>query len=160
MKTKTYILALSLACLIPALAQAKPEGGQGKGQRPAGGELFKKLDADQSGTISKEEAKGPLAENFDEIDADGDGEITKDEMKAAAKERGGDRGGKMKEADTDESGSISKAEAEAAGLDRLVEHFDELDADGDGEVTKEEMKAAAEKRGGERKGKGKGKGQE
>jgi Ca2+-binding EF-hand superfamily protein len=54
---------------------------------------------------------------------------------------------KIKEADTDQNGNISKAEAEAANLERILEHFDELDADGDGEITRDEMKAARQGKG-------------
>jgi len=68
--------------------------GEGKGDRPDPRKMFERMDADQSGGISKEEAKGPLAKNFDEIDADSDGEITPEEMKAFHEQKRGERGPK------------------------------------------------------------------
>ncbi|MDQ8206282.1 hypothetical protein QEH52_02100 [Coraliomargarita sp. SDUM461003] len=153
MNTKSLILLVLSSSLIGITAQAKPEGEprDNPGKRPSPQELFQRLDADENGTLSLEEVKGPLAEQFDKIDADGDGELTKKELIAANKDRrqaGKDkgpqrRGQNIKAADTNEDGSISKAEATEAGLERLLEHFDEIDADGDGEITREEMKAMA-----------------
>lgn len=52
--------------------------------------------------------------------------------------------------DTDESGTLSVDEVQG----RMKEHFDEIDSDNDGELTKEELKAAREARMGQgRKGK-------
>lgn len=44
-------------------------------------------------------------------------------------------------ADADSDGALSLAEAEAAGLQRIVNHFDRLDANGDGKVTRNEMRS-------------------
>lgn len=164
MNTKHILLLALSSALLPFTTQAQSNDGQGgpRGERPSPEKMFQRLDQDGSGTLSASEVKGPLAENFAEIDADGNGELTKEELKAAHKERGGERGGernqargerakqgmqKIKAADTDENGSISKAEAEAANLERLLENFDELDADGDGEITRDEMKAARQGKG-------------
>lgn len=143
-------------------AQAQPENGKGKGSRGNQGEMFQQKDADESGTLSKDEVDGVLAEHFDEIDADGDGELTKDELKAAREKRGSQGKNKLKEADTDSNGAISADEAEAAGLEKVIENFDQLDADGDGEITKEEFKAARGNREGrgERQGGGSREGRE
>jgi Ca2+-binding EF-hand superfamily protein len=169
MNIKSLLVLILSSSLIGFTAQAKsedaPEGNQGK--RPSVKELFQRLDTDESGTLSAEEVKGPLAKNFDEIDADGDGQLTQKEMMVANKNRAkgekgkeakGEKAGKggpegkgpnLKEVDTDENGAISKEEATEAGMERLLEHFDDIDADGDGEITREEMKAMP-------KGKGKG----
>ena len=155
MKIKSTILLLLSAVILSMTAQAEPKNGKGK--RPNPGDMFQKLDADESGTISKDEAKGPLAEHFDKIDADGNGELTKDELKAAREGRGGRGKGKLQEADTDSNGAISLDEAETAGLEKIVENFSTLDADGNGEISKEEFKAAhqgREKRGGGEKPEG------
>ena len=50
---------------------------------------------------------------------------------------------RMKAADKDGDGKISRAEAVA--LPRLAKHFDEIDTNKDGFVSKEEMKASREK---------------
>jgi Ca2+-binding EF-hand superfamily protein len=139
-------------------AQAEQQGGKGK--RPNPGEMFKKLDVDESGTISTDEAKGPLAEHFDKLDADGDGELTKDELEAAREGRNGRVKSELKEADKDGNGAISTDEAEAAGLDKIIENFGTLDADGNGEISKEEFKAARDGRGGRNGGDRQGAGRE
>ena len=60
----------------------------------------------------------------------------------------GDRAHKMHErfkaADKDGDGKISRAEAVA--LRRIAKHFDEIDTNKDGFVTKEELKARHDKR--------------
>ena len=60
----------------------------------------------------------------------------------------GDRAHKMHErfkaADKDGDGKISRAEAVA--LPRIAKHFDEIDTNKDGFVTKEELKAQHDKR--------------
>lgn len=59
----------------------------------------------------------------------------------------GDRGEKMqarlKAADKDGDGKISRAES--AALPRIAKHFDEIDANKDGSLTHEEMKAFHQK---------------
>jgi Ca2+-binding EF-hand superfamily protein len=57
---------------------------------------------------------------------------------------GGPRGDHLKKADTNGDGMISKAEA--AAMPRLAKHFDEIDANKDGQVTADEMRAFHEKR--------------
>ena len=49
---------------------------------------------------------------------------------------------RLKAADADGNGTISSNnEANEAGLDKLIEHFDKIDSDGDdGEITKQELK--------------------
>ena len=48
---------------------------------------------------------------------------------------------RFKKADADGNGAISRAEAEKA-MPRLARHFDRIDANKDGQVTREEMAAA------------------
>lgn len=151
MKIKSIIISLAAIAMIPAFAQAKPDGGKGEGgQRPNPEEIFQKLDADGSGGISKEEAKGPLAKHFETADADGSGEISQEEFAAAGqkarKNRKGGKGDRFDKMDADQSGGISKEEAG----ERLLERFDTIDADGSGEISKEELKAAAKNRKGKK----------
>lgn len=145
MKAKPlHILLLAAFCGVASLdAQPLGDSERGQGQRPAPSEIFDKLDTDQSGRISAEEAKGPMAKHFDRIDKDGDGMVSQAEMQEAGqkmrKKKKGQLGQKLKEMDTDGNGSISKDEASQ----RLAGQFDEIDFDGDGELTREELKAAA-----------------
>jgi Ca2+-binding EF-hand superfamily protein len=97
------------------------------------------LDKDGDGLISRDEAKAAprLAKHFDEIDTSKDGFLSKDEL-AAARTR-------MKDAifariDTDADGRISREEA--ARFPRLGRHFDQIDANKDGYLTKDELRAA------------------
>lgn len=60
---------------------------------------------------------------------------------AAPEGRGGER---LRSADTNGDGMISREEAQA--LPRLAKHFDQIDADKNGQITAEEMKAAREAR--------------
>ena len=140
------LLALSTATL-PLLIQAKPNGAQRDGdnarQPPSIEQVFARLDANASGGISVDEAEGPLEGHFDQIDTDGNGEITSTELKASrAKrfERGIEMRERIKAADVDGNGTISNNEANEAGLDKLIENFDKIDSDGDGEITKQELK--------------------
>ncbi|MGB0344659.1 MAG: hypothetical protein ACPGGJ_04615 [Coraliomargarita sp.] len=48
---------------------------------------------------------------------------------------------RMKEIDSDRDGNISYVEAESADAKRLLENFDAIDSDGNGTLTREEMRA-------------------
>ncbi|EPR72170.1 conserved hypothetical protein-putative phospholipid-binding protein [Winogradskyella psychrotolerans RS-3] len=59
--------------------QGPPNGAQG--QRPSVTDLMNQMDANKDGKLSKDEVKGPLAEQFSEIDTNKDGFISKTELK-------------------------------------------------------------------------------
>jgi len=145
MNTKSLLLLVLSAALLPIAVQAKPAGapGQGKKSPPTPAQIIDRLDADQNGTLSQDEAKGPLAKKFDTIDVNGDGEIDANELELAREARKGkakENGQRLKTADTDGNRALSKDEASAAGMEKLIEQFDKVDADGDGEISKEEMR--------------------
>jgi hypothetical protein len=146
-------LVVLLGCMalapLAVLAGDSPERG-GRGEHWAA------MDTDGDGTISKAEADAGaprMAERFAEIDADSDGHVTKDEMHAARarfhegmQARGEER---FRSADTNGDGSIDLAEAQQ-GMPRAAEHFGELDADSNGLLTHEELRAGMHKHRGER----------
>jgi Ca2+-binding EF-hand superfamily protein len=53
---------------------------------------------------------------------------------------------RFKAADKDGDGALTKEEAKAAGLNRLVDHFDQVDANHDGKVTIDELRDALRSR--------------
>ena len=147
MNAQSLLLIVLSVAILPLLIQAKPNSAQRDGdnaRQPSSIEqVFARLDVNASGGISVDEAEGPLEGHFNQIDTDGNGEITSTELKASrAKrfERGIEMRERIKAADVDGNGTISNNEANEAGLDKLIEHFDKIDSDGDGEITKQELK--------------------
>ena len=139
MRYAALICALGLAGAA-TLAAAAP-GAQGHDPMAR----FKAADTNGDGTISRDEAKAlpRLARHFDEIDANRDNQLTADELRAFHQkmhEGHKGKGGFLKKLDTDGDGRISRPEAQAAP--RLAAHFDEIDADRDGFLTHDELRAA------------------
>ena len=64
-------------------------GGRGKimRKRPSPEQTMERMDANKDQMISKEEAKGPLADHFDELDKDKNGVLTKTELSAMGKRK-------------------------------------------------------------------------
>lgn len=53
---------------------------------------------------------------------------------------------RFRAADKDGDGALTKEEAKAAGLDRIVDHFEQIDANKDGKVTIDELRDALRSR--------------
>jgi len=113
---------------------------QHRGHHRGHGNLIKRLDKDGDGKISLAEAQAAprFAQRFAQIDANSDGFVTRDELKAARQAQAQARFQKI---DTDGDGKISLAEAQA-NAPRLAEHFAQVDANQDGFVTQDELRAA------------------
>lgn len=92
--------------------------------------LLDTLDTNKDGKISREEAKGPLAEQFDRLDLNKDGFLDKEELrKAAARLLANKENKKM-----DKPGGILDAGGPA------IPDFDALDRNADGRLTPDELK--------------------
>jgi len=116
-------------------------------------------DKDGDGSLDRIEAQAMprLAERFDRIDANADGEISREEMAAMhGKMRHGQRGMRMGRMqgymaglfvgmDDDRNGAISRAEL-GDKAPRIAENFAAIDADGNGELSKEEFRAFQKER--------------
>lgn len=71
-----------------SLNQRPPQNGQRQGQGqtpPSVDQLFEQMDTNKDGKLSKEEVKGPLANDFSKIDTNGDKFISREEMEKAPK---------------------------------------------------------------------------
>lgn len=64
------------------------QGGKEQKEPPTVDEIFKQMDKDEDGKLSKKELKGPIKDDFAKIDTDEDGYITKEELKKAPKPNG------------------------------------------------------------------------
>ncbi|MEM6541330.1 MAG: EF-hand domain-containing protein, partial [Bacteroidota bacterium] len=64
------------------------DGERPRRQRPSIDQLFKDLDTDEDGKLSKEEVRGPLSKHFADIDTDEDGYLTREELENAPKPEG------------------------------------------------------------------------
>ncbi|MDF1859915.1 MAG: hypothetical protein P1U87_06850 [Verrucomicrobiales bacterium] len=63
-----------------------PGRGAGKGM-PDAASIFTRMDANSDGSISRDEARGPMTERFDQIDTNEDGILKKEELEVFWKNR-------------------------------------------------------------------------
>jgi hypothetical protein len=144
-KTMKIVVALTAASL--AAASFLVFGAAGERHDGKFAERLRTADANGDGLISRAEAASlpRLARQFDEIDANRDGQASQDELRAFHEKRRAEHGQRraehLKKMDADGDGRISRAEAQA-NAPRLFSHFDEIDANKDGFVTPDEMRAA------------------
>jgi Ca2+-binding EF-hand superfamily protein len=130
-----------------------PPASPDAGRRLA--EMFQRLDSNNDGKISKDEAKGPLAESFDRFDQNKDGFVDKDEARRALERLmppGGtppsDRprppgdapraGLSFDDLDKNVDGRLNKDEVKGTPF---ADKFDEIDANKDGKIDPKEFEA-------------------
>ena len=156
MKNPSLLAAATLVALSTAAFAAPPcpaGATPGSADCPMGGpggkrgaqmqERLKAADANNDGMISRDEAKAlpRIAEQFDAIDTNKDGQVTTDELRAFHQAHRGEQRGEMwKKLDANGDGRLAKDEV--AGHPRLVQDFDAIDANKDGFLSAEELKAA------------------
>ncbi len=120
---------------------------------------FVEADKDRDGRIDKVEVQAlgeRMVRNFDRIDANKDGELDRSELAQARRHAAGGKGGQrmrsmhayqrglFKGMDDDGNGAISRAEL-GDKMPRWSENFTAIDADANGEISSEELKAYRQK---------------
>lgn len=153
---KTAIVAVALmGALMGSAALAEQgemgmggPGGPGEGRGAMLAEMFDTIDADKDGKLTYAEMEAHRKAEFDAADTNKDGALSADELSARAlarfQEKMADRTQAMLDnMDNDGSGSLSPDEmGEGPGM----RNFARIDADNDGAITKEEIQAGMQHR--------------
>lgn len=138
MNRTTTITALAfIASLIatPVLAHGGP------------GHMFKKVDTNQDGKITKSEALKANDDHFAKVDTNGDKIITQDEAKAFGESMRAEhhspeaRAKRFAKMDKNSDGKVQRSETQMP-----EKHFTSIDSNKDNALTKEELEAAHAKR--------------
>lgn len=141
-----FILSLGAVLLLGtgvALAEDAP-AKKGAGEHRA--EMFMNRDLNKDGSISKDEMEQAAGNMFDQIDANGDGQLSREEMDGHYMKRRAEREDARQrkhfgELDTDADGNVSRDEF----VSKINERSSRADTNGDGTISKEEMKERREK---------------
>ena len=150
--------ALLTLLLFPAFALAQ------SADAPRGKAHAWKTDAQGHAMMNRQDveiAMPRLAPHFDEIDANKDGYLARDEIRTwhQATHKGMDHGmhqdmqhkaaERFKDADKNGDGKLSREEAKA--MPHVEQNFDAIDADKDGQITRDELRAYGKAKAAERK---------
>ncbi|MET0795456.1 MAG: hypothetical protein ABW061_28315 [Polyangiaceae bacterium] len=124
-----------------AVADGRPErehGGRGHGRKgpPDPAELVKRFDKNGDGQLQVTELPEHLAQFLSKADTNGDGVITTDELKAGEEKM---RAEHLAKVDTDHDGKVSPEERKAAFEKFAEERFTKLDKNNDGALSKDEV---------------------
>lgn len=76
--TMSILLPVMTASVLALFSINTLAGGQPPKDPPS----FSQLDENGDGVLSRDEVKGPLADDFDRLDVDHSGSLTKDELPA------------------------------------------------------------------------------
>lgn len=85
MKKSIFTVLFTLLVFLSVSAQEDENEKQRRKGPPSIKQLFKDLDSNKDGKISKKEVKGPLKKDFKKIDLNEDGFLTKEEIKKSPK---------------------------------------------------------------------------
>ena len=133
----TGVFAL-LALANPALAGHRDHGEGMKDRHKA---HLEEVDTNNDGSFSKAEVEAAEAKRFAVIDTNGDGSISLGEFEAEKMKRMKER--MKKKFDKRDKNGDGVLTADEVG--RMGNHFEEMDLDGDGEISKAERKSAHKK---------------
>jgi len=137
----TFIFCFAIDASL-AFAESAGSGGQHRGQM--GDRMFKGMDSNNDGEVTRAEFDAAHAKRFKEMDANNDGKITREEMSAAGRKSvENEKNRRFDEADANHDGALSREEAGRWPM--LSKNFEKVDANNDGKVTREEMDAEAKK---------------
>ncbi|GAB2489668.1 EF-hand domain-containing protein [Arenimonas alkanexedens] len=145
--------------LASGLALAQDAGGDREARRAEwqakADARFTEADKDRDGRLDKVEVQAfgdRMVRNFDRMDVNKDGELERSELSQARRPAAAGRGhqrmrtmyayqrGLFKGMDDDGNGAISRAEL-GDKMPRWLENFAVIDADGNGEISGDELKA-------------------
>lgn len=151
---KNFRFLLAGACALGTTLALAAAGGA---HAPRAAAAFGEADSNHDGRLSQSEWQSArlreATEKFRRMDANRDGSLTREEMQAAReqhrekrRERREDRREKLRSLDTDGDHQLSRAEI-GGRMPRLEARFDSLDANRDGRLSREEMRAGRGQRG-------------
>lgn len=132
MKTPIFVIAACVAVATPAFAFAAT--GEDKGNRVQ--ERFERVDRNDDGKITRDEAGLAASEMFKRLDTDGDGTVTMAEIGDGKRGKHGER--RFERADADSDGKVTESEFEQVRL----HWFERVDSNGDDAITLGEMESA------------------
>lgn len=128
-----------------ALGFALGAGGLGWAQSgDRGGKMFDRVDINNDGRITLQEAQAFRNARFQRMDANNDGQVTQAEMQEARSKRRAQRAERSRDrmakrfekTDTNGNGALDRAEFERMAAER----FARMDVNGDGAVTRDEIR--------------------
>ncbi len=140
----TMVGIFSLALTIGAVGWAQQSGKQ-KGNRPNPAELIQQADTNKDGKVTFEELKAVrpkmTPERFKMLDTNGDGVLDSNDHPQAGQGQHGAAAfeAMMKQADANKDGKVTLEELKAVRPKMTEERFKKLDRDGDGALTKADM---------------------
>jgi Ca2+-binding EF-hand superfamily protein len=145
MNLRNIALRISVVCCALAFGIVMARGARANEDMET---KFQSMDTNGDGKVSADEQAAAATSKFERMDANGDGKVTAAEMDSAHEKMAGkgkhekmSSSEKIKMMDTNGDGSISSEEFTASSKTM----FDKADANGDGYLTKQEMKSGMEK---------------